>query len=236
MLCTSGSENCPDWWPPASGGASCQRADRTAIRQAVSTTGFRALLGASRGARVSKSIKSGVRKPQDTGELAEPIYIPKVAENKSYELEAEASYRKIIKFHELFKFYKIDSPGMLKWYQLALALAERHVRGFRVIYDVRPKRGRRRTWKAGLGDDLVRDVEALTAKRKMTIEDAVKKLRTDSSKWRPYTVPNLITRYREVRREQKERDRLASELTKSGLIAGLGGLTRLRSSRSTDGK
>jgi hypothetical protein len=214
-------------------GLSLSRADRTAIRQAGSTTGFRVLLGAPRGARVSKSIKSGVRKPQAyTGELAEPIYIPNFSRNK-YELEAEATYRKIIKFHKLFEFYKIDSTGKLKWYQLALALAEQHVPGFRVVYGVRPKKGRRRTWKAGLGDDLVRDVEALTAKRKMTIEDAIKKLRTDSSKWRRYTVPNLITRDREARREQKERDRLASELKKSGLIAGLGGLTW---PPSTDGK
>jgi hypothetical protein len=202
---------------------------------------------------MSKSTKSRTRKPRIySGDLAKPIYVPLVRPNvagdssnrQPTELDAHARYRKmaearylqINKFLKLFEFYEIDSLNKLKWYQLALALAERHVPGFRVVYDVRPKTGRRRTWKAGLGDDLVRDVEALTAKRKMTIEDAIKKLRTDSSKWRRYTVPNLITRDREARREQKERDRLVSDLKKSGLIAGFGGLTWPGSSPSTDGK
>ena len=186
---------------------------------------------------MSKSVKSGGRKPLAyTDELSKPIYIPKIAENKSYELEAEALYQKIMKFHKLFEFNKIDPIGKLKWYQLALALAERHVPGFRVVYGVPPKRGRRRTWKSGLGDDLVRDVEALTAKGKMKIEDAIKKLHTDSSEWRRYTLPNLITREREARRERKERHRLALELRKSGLIAGLGGLTWPGRSPSIDEK
>jgi hypothetical protein len=185
---------------------------------------------------MAKSIKPGFRKPQAyRGELAEPIYLPIVAGDSSKrstpELTAEATYRKIIKFHKLFEFYKIDPLHELKWYRLALALAEQHVRGFHVVYGVRPKRGRRRSWKAGLGEDLASDVKSLTSQNKMTTTEAIKQLNANSSTiWSKYTIPNLTTRHREALRTMRERHRLASELRRSGLIAGLGNLP------STDGK
>jgi hypothetical protein len=70
----------------------------------------------------------------------------------------------------------------------------------------------------------------MIAKKKMTIVDAIDMLRADSSKnWQRYTKQNLVTRYREARRERKKHRHLTSELTKSGLIAGVGQIRYLKS-------
>jgi hypothetical protein len=183
---------------------------------------------------MSKSIKPGKTKARRyTGNLAEPIYEGAAG---SLDDSVQTSYRKVDKLLELFDLYNIDSLGKHSWLRLALALAEQHVPGFRVVHELPRKRGRSRTWKAGRADALLRDVdEVRSADKKLTIKSAIDSLRDDPSKeWGKIPEQTLMVRHREARRQQKERDRLASELRKSGPIAGLGGLRWL--SPSTDGK
>ncbi len=168
--------------------------------------------------------KSRVKKPRVyTGDLAEPIYEPIHAAVAAGDEDDPIRYRKLQKLLKLLEFYEIDAHAKHKWAQLALALAERHVPGLRVEHGVRPKRGRRKTWKAGLAIYLLNDVHSLLSKRNMTTKDAINELHADRSKgWHRYTKENLIARHREARREQKGHHRLASELSKSRLIAGVG--------------
>jgi hypothetical protein len=171
---------------------------------------------------MSKSVKSRVKTTRAyTGDLAEPIYEPVHA---TADEAAETRISKLIKLRRLFEFYRIEADPKRNWAALALALAEQHVPGFRVVH-ARPKRGRPRTWKAGLDDDLVRDVASLKGQRKITTADAIKQLQADPSKiWSRYTIPNLVTRHREAQRVIRERRRFASALAESGLIAGLGSI------------
>jgi len=162
---------------------------------------------------MSKCVKSKTRKQPYAGELLEPIYIPAEDILTESDRHVEEIDRKITKLLALLDWYGIADTKH-KWFQLSLALAAQHVRGFRVVHEPPRKRGKPRTWKAGLGDELVRDVESLIGKKKMTREKAIKLLRADpSSRWHGYTVPNLVQREREARRAMKERRRL---------IAGVG--------------
>jgi hypothetical protein len=171
-----------------------------------------------------KSLKSRTRKlPPYKGDLSEPIYLLAPAEAA----RGEATYRRIDKLEKLFDHHKIDPRDNHKWFRLSLALAVEHVPGFHVVYGDRPKRGRHRTWKAGLEDDLVQDIEPWIGKGKLTIEQAIFHLRTTSKKWQRFTQQNLVTRYREARRERRKRHRLASKFMKLGV--GLSGIPRSES-------
>jgi len=173
---------------------------------------------------MSKSINSKARKQLYAGDLLEPIHMPAHAGDAGTEIDrsVEAVYRKTDKLLRLLDFYGIDDGAKHKWLRLSLALAEAHVPGFRVVCGTRRKRGRVRTWKAGLADDLVGDVAFLTNECKMDIKDAIRRLREDPTKdWGKFTQQNLETREREHRRERKKYESLARELKNSGLIAGV---------------
>jgi hypothetical protein len=139
-----------------------------------------------------------------TGELAEPIYEP------SRELLAERVLEKwSSKIGFLFDWYEIDSDASDAWRLLALNLAVAHVPGMRFINEAKRKRGRKKSWKAGLGAQLVREVEALKTQQFGTYLEAIEALRRDKAKhWHSFTKENLITRHREARKAERARKNL----------------------------
>jgi hypothetical protein len=162
-----------------------------------------------------------------TGELATPIYEP-VAVGGEAEAKRRAVERQILKIDMLFDWYSIgpDEPDAAAL--LAVKLAEAHVPGMRVLREAPKLRGRKRTWKDGLWLELVRDVDALPPDKKLNFEQAIGELRKDKEKpWRTYTKANLITRYREARKLEQRRRRIAELLMRRrfqamGAILGMG--------------
>lgn len=161
-----------------------------------------------------------------TGELAIPIYEPVaggvggLGGSKS-ETERRIFEQLVLKMEKLFDWYAIgpDEPdaGMC----LAVKLALAHVPGMQVRHELRKKRGRRRSWKDGLGTELVRDVDALRQTRKMNDEQAIAEI-LKKERWRTYTQANLITRHREARKVEQHRRRLAEQLKASPLSQAMG--------------
>jgi hypothetical protein len=164
------------------------------------------------------------RAPTFAGALARPIYVDV---DQIDRLEGVLLARVPEKIHLLFKHYKIDPSDEQSWEKLALQLALAHVPGLQLA--LRPKRGRHRTWKAGLGDELVREVQDVKSQTGMRTEDAIRKLQKDKpGTWGRYTVVNLGARYREAKRHQEQFRKLvekARELRARGqILDGLLGL------------
>jgi hypothetical protein len=157
------------------------------------------------------------RRSKYTGQLAEPIYepiymgllngiLPDKGSPKAKEARRRGLERVIGKISSLMKWHGVDPTSEAALADLAFALALTHVPGMRIVHKPRPKRGRRRNWKAGLGIELLREVESLRQSQLMTYQDAIRKLRKDKSKgWGRYSEANLITRHREARKEEKKR-------------------------------
>ena len=123
---------------------------------------------------------------------------------------SKAKQQQIDKFINLFAVYDVDldvedDPFLL----LAIKLANAHVPGLRIVED---RGGRARTWKAGLWKDLVRDVAARKAKRKMSTRTAIRALREEDPKWAQFTQENLETRHREGVKLDRRRDGIARAL------------------------
>ena len=145
-----------------------------------------------------------------TGQLAEPIYEPTSSgvhpHGRKREAEIQASIRQAKKMGRLMNWYKIDPDSGDCWYSLAWALAIAHVPGLRVIHAFKPSRGRKPSWKAGLAVELLRDVEALRAQKRISISAAIRILCEDkNSPWRKFTEGNLVTRHREARKIERQR-------------------------------
>ena len=102
-----------------------------------------------------------------------------------------------LKFNKLFDWYRIDPNGPDAGMHLALKLAMAHVPGMQFRVEHR-KRGRKPTWKDGLGSELVRDVAALQQAKKLNHKQAIAALHKEK-RWRAYSIANLITRHREAR-------------------------------------
>lgn len=172
------------------------------------------------------------------GPLSEPIYEPIVgllAEIMRPAAEKRARQQQFLKLKALFVFYKIDETGPNAWRSLAIALALVHVPGMQIIHDLKKRRGRKRSWKAGLGIELVRDVEAVRAKRSINTEEAIRALMKDKAKaWHVYSEENLITRHREARRAEQKRRIMAEQLLASPTSQVMGGLFGI-SPEKTDG-
>jgi hypothetical protein len=160
-----------------------------------------------------------------TGELATPIYEPVPAGvgglgGSKAEAEQRTFEQRVLKIEKLFDWYSIgpDEPdaGMC----LAVKLALAHVPGMQVRHELR-KRGRKRSWKDGLGLELVRDVAALQQTKKMNYEQAIKELRKKKP-WQNYSLPNLITRHREARKVEQRRRRIAEHLKASRISQAMG--------------
>jgi hypothetical protein len=140
------------------------------------------------------------RAPTFAGALAQPIYVDVDQIDRVQEV-LRAQYPE--KIHLLFKHYKIDPSDEQSWKTLALRLALDLVPGLQAA--LRPKRGRKSTWKAGLGFDLVRAVEDVKSQTGMRTQDAIRKLQKDKSgRWGLYTVESLGARYREAKRQQEQ--------------------------------
>src|SRR5258706_6885147 len=132
------------------------------------------------------------------GELATPIYEPVAGAvvgglgGSKADAERRAFDQRVLKMEKLFEWYSIDpdEPDAGMWLAVELALA--HVPGMQVRHEPRKLRGRKRSWKDGLGIELVRDVDALRQTKKINYEQAIKELRRDKEKpWRAYSLPNL---------------------------------------------
>jgi hypothetical protein len=138
------------------------------------------------------------RSPGYAGALAEPIYVDTVSGEPDEWIKAQV----IEKMALLCTHYRIE-PSENCWWQLAVSLACEHVRGLQLLF--RPKRGRHRSWKAGLGLDLVRAVQRVMSETGVRTQDAVRKLQKDKPEtWGLYTVPNLCARYREAKQHEEQ--------------------------------
>jgi hypothetical protein len=143
-----------------------------------------------------------------TGELATPIYEP-VGGSKP-EAERRAFEQRLLKMDQLFNWYSIDPGEPDAWMYLAVRLASEHVPGMQVRHK---RRGRKRTWKDGLGIELVCEVAALRQDKKLTYKQAIETLRRNKEKrWRSHTFANLITRHREARKVEQRRRHLVEQL------------------------
>jgi hypothetical protein len=128
-----------------------------------------------------------------TGGLGQPIQEPDVA---------AISKERVEKMRMLFEHYKIDPSDEQSWQKLAMSLALAYVPGLQLAN--RPKRGRKSTFKTGLGDELVRAVEDVKSRTgKGTIEAIAELQKEPGGKWKTYTAQSLGARYRETRAWQK---------------------------------
>jgi hypothetical protein len=164
-----------------------------------------------------------------TGPLADPIYepigllggLPGVREAA----QARAREQQILKFRILFNWHGIDPDAPNAWSALAIALALAHVPGMKVVHELKRARGRKKSWKAGLGLKLVRDVENLRAKKPMTTLAAIQALKKNIAKgWSTHSEANLITRHREARKAEQRRRALAKQLMASPSSQMMGGI------------
>jgi len=129
-----------------------------------------------------------------TGALAERIYLDKD------ETVDQPMARAVSKIPLLFEHHKLDLHDKNCWPLLAVCLALAHVPGLQFSM---PRGGRKRTWKAGQGDELVRAVKDVQSRIGVGPQDALVKLREDK-RWKNYTVQNLATRHREAQRFQEQ--------------------------------
>ena|SRR6266478_1425127 len=159
-------------------------------------------------ARKKRPLASGVCYE---GPLAEPIYESAlagwfgfVAGRSGAEQEDLVRGERILKLPLLLQLYGIDEHSPNAWADLAWALACDHVPGMQAINQVSRKRGRKPSWKSGLGRKLLREVDALREKKKIGIKEALKELRDDKTKgWKKHPIDSLGSRYREAARAEK---------------------------------
>jgi len=141
-----------------------------------------------------------------TGGLGQPIQEPDVAAIRSERWE---------KMPMLFEHYKIDPSDEQSWRKLAMSLALAHVPGLQVVN--RPKPGRKSTWKAGLGDELVRAIDDVKSRTGMRTKDAIAEL---GGRWKTYTRQHLAARYWEALRRQGALASLQEDW-KKGIVFGV---------------
>jgi hypothetical protein len=153
-------------------------------------------------ARNERPLASGVHYE---GKLAEPIHKPFFEVVFGREAEDFIREARTLKIPLLFELYRIDERSPTAWEKLAWALACDHVPGMQeAIFKLRHKRGRKPSWKSGLGLKLLREVEALREEKKIGIKAALEELRRDKTKeWNRYSSDTLSARYREAARAEK---------------------------------
>jgi len=128
--------------------------------------------------------------------LAEQIYLHR------HETVDQVMARTVRKIPLLFKHHNIEPSDAQSWQKLAVRLALAHVPGLQVSMR---GGGRKRTWKAGQGDALVRAVADVQSRTAMRTKDALVKLRDNKLEmWKDLTVENLGPRYREAKRFQAQ--------------------------------
>jgi hypothetical protein len=144
--------------------------------------------------------------PKYAGALAEPICVEDYYKARGLgqaiqEPDVAAISKELVeKIWLLFEHYKIDPSDEQSWQKLAMSLALAHVPGLQVAN--RSKPGRKPTWKTGLDDELVRDLEDEKSGTGKGTKEAIAELRK-KPKWKTYTEENLEARYWEARARQK---------------------------------
>jgi hypothetical protein len=111
-----------------------------------------------------------------------------------------------------------DAPDVVVQFAAALVLAIPSLLSW-VQTQSPTKSGRKRTWQAGLYDELYRDVNKTMADLNCSSIDAIKHLREDrNGRWWRHSQPSLETRYREARAHVREttRDRITRLLVQQG--------------------
>src|SRR5262249_4933751 len=93
--------------------------------------------------------------------LAERIYLHR------HETVDQVMARTVRKIPLLFKHHNIDPSDRQSWQKLAVRLALAHVPGLQVSM----RGGRKRTWKAGQGNELVRAFEDMQSRTGMLTKD-----------------------------------------------------------------
>jgi hypothetical protein len=139
------------------------------------------------------------------GPLAKPILLPWLDVCLGEQSEEFVFEKRTLKLQLLFKLYGIEERSSNAWMDLAWVLACNHVPGMQVgQLVVRGKRGRKPSWKSGLGRELLREVDALRSTENMELDEALEELRADKTKgWKKFTLNNLRPRYREAARAEK---------------------------------
>ena len=103
-----------------------------------------------------------------------------------------------------------DAPDVVVQFSGALLLAFLRVVS---LGQSQPTKSRRKpTWRAGLYEELYRDVNQTKARLNCSIKDAIARLRQDrSGPWWKHTQQSLEPRYREARRRARDatRDQIA---------------------------
>lgn len=151
-----------------------------------------------------------------TAELAQPIYAPVAGLPPELVQEAEDRAYDTLngKFPGLFALYEIDPDEEQGWKMLTYALAMEHVPGMRILYEPGPRPARQRTCQAGLGEELLKDVEE-KANGKLSIAATIRELRKDPNKtWREHPQETLETRCHEARRRRRVMLQRRAELAK----------------------
>jgi len=135
------------------------------------------------------------RASEYAGALAERIYLHR------HETVDQVMARTVRKIPLLFKHHKIDPSDAQSWQKLAVRLALAHVPGLHVSM----WGGRKRTWKAGQGDELVRAVEHMQSRTGTGTKDVLVELgKNKLGVWKDFSVENLGARYREAKRSQAQ--------------------------------
>jgi hypothetical protein len=130
-----------------------------------------------------------------TDALAERIYLHR------HETVDQVMARTVRKIPLLFKHHNIDPSDRQSWQKLAVRLTLAHVPGLQVSM----RGGRKRTWKAGQGNELVRAFEDMQSRTGMRTKDVLDKLREDKlGVWKDFSVENLGARYREAKHSQAQ--------------------------------
>jgi len=155
------------------------------------------------------------------GPLAEPIY-PSFFDVVLGTVEKSAHEQRIRKLPTLLSKYGLDHADPEALMKLALQLAIDHVPGMQ-IGRARPNSGRPRTWKSGLGEHLVRDVENCRSRsrKKIGVTQAIQYLKRNSPDWGKFEVNTLETRYYEATKELQRKARKAKSVTAAMAAFGI---------------
>jgi hypothetical protein len=162
------------------------------------------------------------------GPLAEPIYL---TTGLAHRVDPTGGLEKAIKEHaksqlvsnlrELFKWHKVEIGTKDSWMQLALALAQSHVPGMRICSESRPRRGPKPKWGTNLDGELLREVEARRSQKQLSIKSAVAELIQDKKEiFGSFSLINLITRHRDARRAEAQRQSFLEKLSQSDTSSG----------------
>jgi hypothetical protein len=170
--------------------------------------------------------------PTFSGPLAKPIYEPIVGGVLAFPHDEEVRRKRIVaewvtKLQLLPDHYGIDRSDPKLWELTCLYLALDFVPGMQIVASPPPKPGRKRTWQAGLGDDLVRAVQERLTAKPSRVGVALDDLRASDPRWRCFPRQTLGARFRDAKRAQRHR---REEIAK--LMAGDGGFLSLATLKS----